>query len=421
PDDITLPPPEIRSVIEKTAGYVSRNGDSFEQRIKLKEASNSKFQFLNKDDPYNAYYTWYLKEILDGNVKSNTNTASVVSLQQATSTEMNNNNNNGDSVPVPKPFQYLQDGDLKLSNLDHSMIKLAAQLIAVNGTSYAAKLSQHIKSTETLKVQFAFLEPSHSLHPIYQDYLSQYNYMLKHKDELLERVAKSTTSLSPNEFKSFQFEFLDRCFNRAEFIQQQQQDKSSQLAQAEKERLEFASIDWKDFRVVETVVFEEIDEVAELDPPLNLAELEYRSLLSKSGVPMENVGLLEEAEPDYEPDQESDDDTNENVPTNTTGLVAPKGMKIRAAGETRLKRNISEVSGDNGSKEKLLKCPITGQMIPESKFDRHLSIVLRDPRYKQEKANYEAKMKFVDSSLNDGTEIFENIKRLAESESSIED
>ena len=38
----------------------------FEERIKLNEANNTKFNFLNKHDPYHAYYEHKIKEIKEG-------------------------------------------------------------------------------------------------------------------------------------------------------------------------------------------------------------------------------------------------------------------------------------------------------------------------------------------------------------------
>lgn len=41
-------------------------GPEFEGRIKLNEANNTKFNFLNRLDPYHAYYEHKIKEIREG-------------------------------------------------------------------------------------------------------------------------------------------------------------------------------------------------------------------------------------------------------------------------------------------------------------------------------------------------------------------
>lgn len=52
-----IPPPEIKSIIEKTANYVAKNGASFESMIMKVEANNIKFNFLKfNDDPYRPFY-----------------------------------------------------------------------------------------------------------------------------------------------------------------------------------------------------------------------------------------------------------------------------------------------------------------------------------------------------------------------------
>merc|ERR1712142_198599 len=59
---IIYPPPEVRNIVDRTANFVARNGPEFEDRIRANEADNIKFDFLNPDDPYNAYYAHKLKE-----------------------------------------------------------------------------------------------------------------------------------------------------------------------------------------------------------------------------------------------------------------------------------------------------------------------------------------------------------------------
>jgi splicing factor 3A subunit 1 len=43
---VIIPPPEIKAVIDKTAAYVAKNGESFEALIMKVEANNPKFNFL---------------------------------------------------------------------------------------------------------------------------------------------------------------------------------------------------------------------------------------------------------------------------------------------------------------------------------------------------------------------------------------
>ena len=63
---IIYPPPEVRNIVDKTAGFVARNGPEFEQRIKQNEVNNPKFNFLSPGDPYHAYYEHRVEQIREG-------------------------------------------------------------------------------------------------------------------------------------------------------------------------------------------------------------------------------------------------------------------------------------------------------------------------------------------------------------------
>ena len=62
-----IPPPDIKTVVDKTASYVAKNGQSFESMIMKVEANNPKFNFLrHHDDPYRPYYNQKLEEFTTG-------------------------------------------------------------------------------------------------------------------------------------------------------------------------------------------------------------------------------------------------------------------------------------------------------------------------------------------------------------------
>ena len=77
---IIYPPPEVRSIVDKTATFVARNGPEFEDKIRQNEINNPKFNFLNSADPYHAYYRHKLKDIQEG--KSGETVPSQPSVQQ---------------------------------------------------------------------------------------------------------------------------------------------------------------------------------------------------------------------------------------------------------------------------------------------------------------------------------------------------
>jgi hypothetical protein len=55
------PPEELKTIIDKTATFVARNGPDFEMRIK-NEQDHAKFSFLHANDPFHSYYRSKLAE-----------------------------------------------------------------------------------------------------------------------------------------------------------------------------------------------------------------------------------------------------------------------------------------------------------------------------------------------------------------------
>jgi hypothetical protein len=58
PSQVVVPEdPEVEYLITRTARYVAKDGSSFEQLIREKEANNPEFEFLFKyDSPEGIYY-----------------------------------------------------------------------------------------------------------------------------------------------------------------------------------------------------------------------------------------------------------------------------------------------------------------------------------------------------------------------------
>ena len=60
PPDIESPPNELKSIIDKMAQYVVRNGPEFEMMMKSKK--DQRFSFLEPRHQYNAYYEHQVTE-----------------------------------------------------------------------------------------------------------------------------------------------------------------------------------------------------------------------------------------------------------------------------------------------------------------------------------------------------------------------
>lgn len=64
-DDLGIlqPPNEMKAIIDKTAAWVARHGNNFEQKVKEKQKDASQFSFLRPGNPYYAYYQQKVREI----------------------------------------------------------------------------------------------------------------------------------------------------------------------------------------------------------------------------------------------------------------------------------------------------------------------------------------------------------------------
>lgn len=393
PEGVILPPPEVRAIVEKTVGYVVRNGPSFEARIQQKEESNSKFSFLHFDDPYRQYYEWRLserhsggQELVEEGSQANNTVAKTAGLVKPDSLEF--------SFKLPP-----------VSAQDYDVIKLTALYIARNGNQMLKTLSHR----ESKNYQFDFLKPTHSLFPLFTHLVEQYKKTIRPEQHLMDKIQAGAEQ--PHLV-------LDKGRIRAEWQAHQLDEAKKSAKDAEEERIAYAQIDWHDFVVVETIQFTESDSSTELPGPVSLAQLQFASLEQKK------VGSLriEEAPPDFVPEpvrapvrmaspprpsvelsgplpppparsaarEEEAELEERRIAERRQQLEAkqearkvtsvPENMNIRSAGTSR--RNKLKNKGE----ERMVKSQFTGEMIPESKYDEHVRITLLDPKWKEQKA-----------------------------------
>ncbi|CUM49254.1 uncharacterized protein AC631_05481 [Debaryomyces fabryi] len=383
PDGIKIPPAEVKETIDKTVGYVLKNGSSFEERLKNNEGSNEKFTFLKKNDVYNDYYQWKLGNLKDSDVQNGD-----VKVVTAESTTTN----------APLELQFITTNP-PISSLDLDIIKLTALFVAKNGKKYAEHLFTH-QTQQSNKAQFEFLHEKHSLHLIFQKYVKQYELVLNlYKDSDDDQTQGIVKRLSHPD------DIFESAYRRAHYNKQHKAVIQNEKKLEEQKKLAYTSIDWQDFAIVGQIEFDAIDEVRELAIPLRREDLIYRSLESKQKE-------LDLAKAKVQPKQESQETIPEKSENEVLKHPKPKGMKIRAAGESRLKNKSKSNLQTTSHMAGHIKCPITGKFIPELQFDNHLKVLLRDPRYKEQQDNFVRK-NFTYSSNLTTDEVYDNIKRLA--------
>jgi Surp module len=70
------PPDYLKNVIDKTAGYVAKNGKDFEEILRTKRAD---FEFLNVTDEFHPYYLFKVQQAINPYVVAPAKVTSVVS------------------------------------------------------------------------------------------------------------------------------------------------------------------------------------------------------------------------------------------------------------------------------------------------------------------------------------------------------
>lgn len=371
-------PPNVLDTINKTVGYVVKNGPAFEERLRLN--ANEKFTFLNPTDEYHQYYASRLRQQRDeatGGTPATESNLGGLSEAAANAADVVD----AASVAKPAAFKYIADIP-PISSLDLDVIKLTALFVAKNGPGYAEQLRKHKKEP-----QFEFLDTSHSLNKLFHVFVKQYEHVIG--DETAPRK-----------------DILHASYERARFEKHSRASVQKRKRLAHERQVEYASIDWQDYSIVGRVKFDEVDEVKELPVPLKRDELVFRSLESKRQEVKMEVASAPSQSTTVEADKGKVTTTAATIGSASGGstTAAPKGMKIKAAGSSRLKKSTST--------ESTIKCPLTGKQIPESKFDSHLKVLLRDPRYKEQQENF-MKKNFTYSSNLTTDQVYDNIKRMA--------
>ncbi|KAI1178851.1 Pre-mRNA splicing factor PRP21 like protein-domain-containing protein [Nemania sp. FL0916] len=461
PQGVILPPKEFRVILEKTAGYVARSGLSFEDRVREKEKHNPKFSFLSSSDPYHPFYQWRLSEIKEGR---GTAVAAGRAGEPAAPVE-----EKPKGPPEPSSFQF----SARMPNIsaqDLEVVRLTALFVAKNGRQFMTTLSQR----ETGNYQFDFLRPNHSLHNFFQHFVDQYSLLLRAGGVdgeggrvQQERVTEIQRNIDDK------FHILNRAKQRAEWLKYQETEKQKKEEDEEKERLSYAQIDWHDFVVVETVVFTDADDQANLPPPTSLSELQYASLEQKAKISISSNLRIEEAMPTDEDNAYNGyaPQPNYNLPHHPAypaqhpipsqpyqpspppppsyGMAPPprpngavedeESQRIREREEARARMQQAQAEAKGGSAPMKIKenyvpraaaraankqgtqmalCPNCKEQIPMNELDAHMRIELLDPQWKEQKAKAESRYATTNLSSID---VANNLKRFASARADIFD
>ncbi|TAQ85237.1 hypothetical protein B7494_g6433 [Chlorociboria aeruginascens] len=434
PEGVIIPPREIKAILEKTAGYVARNGVVFEYRIREKEIHNPKFSFLSANDSYNAYYLWRLNEIREGRGtdiaagRAGEVTTEVAKVQRP---------------PEPPEFHF----SARMPNIsaqDLEVVRLTALFVAKNGRQFMTTLSQR----ETGNYQFDFLRPNHSLHNFFQRLIDQYTTLLRAGGMAgeggkmqQERVHELQANIDDK------FHVLGRAKQRAEWHKFQDEEKQKKEEEEGKEKTSYEQIDWHDFVVVETVLFTEADEQTNLPPPTSLSDLQFASLDQKAMMSIASHNMrIEEAMPedtdyynsypqqamgpppvpsaqqtyqshDQDTQMTNTEDENEQYIRSGTETGARGQAEAKGTAPMRIKENyVPRAAARAANKSQTALCPNCKRQIAYSELEEHMRIELLDPRWKEQKAKADSRFATTNLSTQD---VANNLKRLASQRSDL--
>ncbi|KAK5999021.1 Sorting nexin-3 [Cladobotryum mycophilum] len=453
PAGVVLPPREIRNILEKTAGYVARNGVVFEERIREKEQANPKFSFLNPTDAYYAFYEWRLSEIRAGRgtdiAAGRAGEAAITPVAEK-------------PQGPPKPPDFLFSARMpRINQKDLDVIRLTALFIAKNGRQFMTQLAQR----ETGNPQFQFLIPNHTFHNFFQHIIDQYTILLRAgglsgEGGKLQEEQTAQLELNLND----KFQVLQRTKQRAEYIKYQEVERKNKEAEEEEKQAEFDRIDWGDFVIVETITFNDADESTNL-PPTSLSELQYASLEDRNKASISSNLRIEEAMPGEEDLQNGYNGVGQPsyaLPVHTgyvpnqhgqmPGQAPPayasqlqqaqmiaqrdeeeRRIQERAAeqqaqadsrsglGPMKIKENyVPRAAQKTANKQsvQMVLCPNCKQQIPTNELEAHMRIELLDPNWKEQKAKAESRYSTSNISHAD---VAQNLKRLASQRSDVFD
>lgn len=421
-----IPPPDLRNIVDKTASFVARNGPEFESRIQQNEQNNPKFNFLRPGDPYNAYYQFKVRGIREGSVTQqptgttngevNNKSSSDAEAAQPTTNQIQSKliKSFAEKVQIHEPppdFEFMIEPPSVLA-LDLDIIKLTAQFVAIHGRSFLTNLM----NKEQRNYQFDFLRPQHGLFSYFTQLIEQYTKIINQANEILVDLRKE---LEPDlVWKKVKYRF--------EWTKIKDAEKQKEQEEVEKERQEYAQIDWHDFVVVETVDYQ-FNEQGMFPPPTTPEQVGSRILMQQRLEEEENkqaaVGHEMDVEDSEQQEIDAENEANEkqnaedkaNMPPPTSTNLLPTNLNnvvIRKDYDPRQSKAPTSANAAKG--DGWVISPITNERIPAEKLAEHMRYGLLDPRWVEQREKAIQEKLQQEEVFAPGVAIESSLKQMAE-------
>jgi splicing factor 3A subunit 1 len=410
--EIIRPPPDIRTIIDKTVEFVDKNGKSFEEKILSRQGGNTKFNFLKPGDPYHAYYQDKLKDSFESTklpllnpsiLEKNKLKEKIVSTSNTKSSLNAHNLDTVTSKILEQP--KIEDSILHipggLTMLELDIIKLTAQFTAKNGKALLTGLYQREQSNPL----FSFIRPNNSLFPFFTNMVDKYQSIIDPSKEANDELAKDAECRE---------NILNRCLMRLEFEKTLNRERIEVEKKIEKERIDMLSIDWHDFTVVDTIEYFD-DEDDGLPNPMTLKDV---VILKKS---QQNKALLENNDITIgKSDKQesivnkilSDDEKKPEESTTVSVSGKPTNSKLSDLDEVNLVRDYTRRQNVNSDSHQFVRSPLTNEIVAINDIAEHMRINLIDSRWRHQKTSMLDKLNETTKASDD--EIAFNISNLAQ-------
>ncbi|KAI8913279.1 putative pre-mRNA splicing factor [Gorgonomyces haynaldii] len=370
---LIIPPPEIRKIVDKTADYVARNGPEFEERIREQQEDNPKFGFMNPNDPYYGYFQHMVTEYKLGKTQKKEEEVTPVVVEKK------------QGPPKPNNFEFLGEFP-SMSKQDLEILKLTAQYVARNGREFLQLLAQR----ENRNPQFEFVRPSHSLYNYFTKLVDQYTKIMLKQANIMQQLGDNITD---------RVKVIDRIMQRVNYEAYIESEQQRQKKEMDEEKLAFATIDWHDFIVVETIQFTQADDATALPPPMSVIEIQSMSLEQRKNLLVfDQVEEAQDMEVEDTPMPFAPPVQEEQKPVERERVL---DAKIRTDYVPKLGKQIAEQT---------TICPRCSQAIKTSEMSQHMKICLLDPQAREQQARFEAKNRY--SNLADTNQMEQQLSKL---------
>ena len=381
---IIIPPSHRQAIIDKTALFVAKHGLQYQEEILNKpQAKNaSTFTFLLEEDPYHAYYLAKIEELRaqqqNPQIKTTNQTESTTVQPSPSSENLADNKKSVSAEPLlrassliealkssskkkgqePPAFEFSLEIPLDATKSEIELIKLTAQFAATDGKKFEMDL-HHKEKQNTL--EFGFLFPYHPHHSYYTELVRSYKKIID------GAISSWVSELAKNESI-----LLDRAVHRFDFRREEAIKRIESDEKKALERAAFLEIDWHDFVVVETISFNENDE-------LNDSLKEERTEMDRL--------VLEAANATRRAIEEGSDEV---------GIEVRKDYHFEPLRPT-------------------LSVPMVtladGRRIPASEMNQAMKTELLDPRWRELQEKFEKRQR--DSNLVEPSSVSKNLAKLA--------